>query len=59
MSTSAPLLCSGKQQTIKKRREKKETKKSRKQEIWFMVKLINYQNLKHQKKGKNSLVLVY
>lgn len=50
MSTSAPLLCSGKQQTIKKRREKKETKKSRKQEIWFMVKLINNQNLKHQKK---------
>lgn len=40
MSTSAPLLCSGKTTDNKKRRKtkkKRKTKKSRKQKIWFMV----------------------
>lgn len=60
MSTSAPLLCSGKTTDNKKRRKKKRKEKPKNREnkksgLWF----INYQNLIHQKKGKNSLVLVY
>lgn len=49
-----------KQQTIKKeekkkRKEKPKNRENKKSGLWF----INYQNLIHQKKGKNSLVLVY
>lgn len=59
MSTSAPLLCSGKttdnKKEEKKRKEKPKNRENKKSGLWF----INYQNLIHQKKGKNSLVLVY